>query len=357
MAKDSVSLVAVGDIMLGDHPICIGHGVGSSLKTKEPGFLFSNVSEIFKNKDITFGNLESVLSDIDIDCNSLSSVSLRGAEKSIKELKSFDFNVVSIANNHILEHGEASLKRTKELLQQHGIHGIGVGNTKEESRQVFIMDANGIKIGFLAYCLIGDKTAYCSVDDPLEIIADVKSACSKVDVLIVSMHWGNEFIRKPSPQQVELGHAIIDAGAKLILGHHPHVLQGVEEYNDGIIAYSMGNFVFDMWQKKMRESMIFSCNFSKDGIESFDIIPTIIGEDFKPVPLVGIEKEKLKSQITDEFLELLDSNSYSAEVQKYRQQYRFDLIKHLALNCYKYNPLYLYQIISNTLKKTVMLIQ
>ncbi|WP_158599149.1 CapA family protein [Methanohalophilus sp. RSK] len=350
MSEDTVSLVAVGDIMLGDHPICVGHGVGSSLKNNE-GYLFSNVSEILKKRDITCGNLECVLSDIDIDHNSLASVSLRGREKSIHELTSAGFNVVFIANNHILEHGEPSLKETKELLQQNGILDVGVADTKEESRTVSVMEVQGVKVGFLAYCLIGDKTAYCSVDNPTEIIEDVKKASSEVDVLIVSMHWGNEFIRKPSPKQVDLGHAIIDAGAKLILGHHPHVLQGVEEYNDGIIAYSMGNFVFDMWQRKMRESMIFSCNISKEGIDDYEILPAIIDKKFRPLLLDGTEKEELKSKITGEFLDIMEEATYIIEVQKRRREYRIDLVKHLIFHFYQYNPRFLHQIISGSIKK------
>lgn len=351
MESDFVSLAAVGDIMLGDHPICVGHGVGSSLKNKKTGFLFSQVSDLLKKHDVTFGNLECVISDININQNSHASVSLRGSEKSISELAFAGFNIVSLANNHILQHGEASLRRTKELLLQNGIQGIGVSETKEDSRKVFILDIKGIKIGFLAYCLIRDKTAYCSVDDTLEIIKDVKNASAEVDILIVSMHWGNEFIRKPSPQQVELGHAIIDAGAKLILGHHPHVLQGVEKYSGGVIAYSLGNFVFDMWKRKMRESMILSLNLSKKGVEGFEITPVVIERDFRPCLLEGVEKEKLLSQITGEFLELKDEISYPAEAQTYRKYYRFDLVKHLLLHFYRYRPLYLYQIGTDFLKK------
>jgi poly-gamma-glutamate synthesis protein (capsule biosynthesis protein) len=206
------------------------------------------------------------------------------------------------------------------------------------------MEVKGINIGFLAYCLIGDRTAYCSVDNPSEIVEDVKKASKEVDTLIVSMHWGNEFIRKPSPQQVELGHAIIDAGAKLILGHHPHVLQGVEQYNDGIIAYSMGNFVFDMWQRKMRESMIFSCNISKDGIDDYEILPAMIDENFRPNLLKGTDKETLKAKITGEFLDTMEEDDYFKEVQICRRQYRIDLAKHLVFHFYQYNPRYLYQI-------------
>ncbi|WP_321430912.1 CapA family protein [uncultured Methanolobus sp.] len=352
-AENFVSLVAVGDIMLGDHPICIGHGVGSSLKCKEAGNLFSNVSHLLCKADITFGNLECILSDIDINLKSLSSVSLRGAEKSIYELKSAHFNVVSIANNHVLEHGEFSLKRSKKLLQQHGICAIGVAESKKESRKVFVMNIKGIRIGFLAYCLIRDKTAYCSVDNEKEIIDDVRNATSKVDILIVSMHWGDEFIRNPSPHQVELGHAIIDAGAKIILGHHPHVLQGVEEYNGGIIAYSMGNFVFDMWQKKMRESMILQCEFSKDRILKYDIIPVLIDKYYHPTIIQGDNGELLISQIKNDFLQRCGEDEYLHKVEEYRKQYRTSLRKHLVMNLYKYNIRYVFQLGSNFLNKII----
>lgn len=351
MNEQFVTLMAVGDIMLGDDPICIGHGVGSTLKERNYESQFNSVSDIFKQGDIIFGNLECVLSNLDINYKSIKSVQFRGSENCIHSLVDAGFNVISLANNHILEHGLSSLKRTQNLLSKNGIHAVGVSENKDESINPVILKQNGITFGFLAYCLIRDKTAYCSVEDPFDIINDVKEASTKVDNLIVSMHWGNEYIRKPSPQQVELGHAIIDAGANLILGHHPHVLQGVEKYNDGVIVYSMGNFVFDMWQRKMRESMIFSCDFSKEGIQNFDIVPTIIGKDFKPVPLNGIEKEKLKSQITGEFMNLMDEESYIDEVQACRQQYRFDIIKHLAFHFYQFNPLYLFQIIMSSLKK------
>lgn len=345
--NDTVTLIAVGDVLLGDHPICIGYGVGSLIKKKGSEFIFENVSEILKKADITFGNLESVLSDIEINLSNIKSVQLRSSESSVDGLTSAGFDVMSIANNHILEHGEKSLKRTQELLSNSGIKIVGVYENKKKSRDLVILDRNGISFGFLAYCLVRDKTAYCSVEHPHDIVSDIKKVKDDVDILIVSLHWGNEFVRKPSPEQFSLAYDMIDAGADLILGHHPHVLQGVESYNNGVIVYSMGNFVFDMWQRKMRESMIFSCRFSKNRIIDFEIMPVYINDYYQPYILYGKEKDVLLSKITNEFLEHVDENVYQKEVRGCRTQYRLDLVKHLIKNFYYYKPRYLFQILGS----------
>ncbi|SES77176.1 poly-gamma-glutamate synthesis protein (capsule biosynthesis protein) [Methanococcoides vulcani] len=349
--NDTVTLMAVGDVMLGDHSICIGHGVGSLIKKKRSEFIFENVSDILKKADITFGNLESVLSDIEIDPANIRSVQLRGSESSVDGLVSAGFDVMSVANNHCLEHGERSLIRTQELLSDSNIKTVGVSENKMRSRDLVILDRNGISFGFLAYCLVRDETAYCSVEDPHDIVSDIKKVKDDVDILIVSLHWGNEFVRKPSPDEFSLAHDIIDAGADLILGHHPHVLQGVESYNKGVIVYSMGNFVFDMWQRKMRESMIFSCKFSKNGIADLEIIPIYINEHYQPTPLYGKDKDVLLSKINNEFLERVGDDTYQKEVRNCRRQYRLALVKHLITNFYRYRPMYLYQILGNFIKK------
>ena len=349
--NDVVTLMAVGDIMMGDHPICLGHGVGTRIKKQCPEYICDNISDVLRNADITFGNLECVLSDIGIDQTNYKTVHFRGTETSVDGLMHAGFDVLSIANNHILEHGENSLIRTKELLYDNGIQTVGISENKIKSRQPVILNRNGISFGFLAYCLVRDKTAYCSVGNSHDIITDVKKAKNDVDILVVSLHWGNEFVRKPSPEQFSLGHSIIDAGAKLILGHHPHVLQGIETYNDGVIAYSLGNFVFDMWQRKMRESMIFSCRFSKNGIVDFEIMPAYINDFYQPYLLQGDKKKVLLSKITNEFLVHLNEDAYQKEVGDCRTQYRLDLVKHLLLNCYRYKPIYLYQILEDFIKK------
>lgn len=348
-----VTLMAVGDIMLGDSPIFVGHGLSKIINKRGSEFLFSDVSTTLNKGDIVFGNLECVLSDVDVDPSILKSVQLRGAESSVSGLVYAGFNVLSLANNHILEHGGNSLLRTKEVLSNNGIYSIGVSESKEKSREALILDINNISVSFLSYCLVKDSTAYCSVDNPSEIIKDIQKIRDKVDILIVSLHWGNEFVRKPSAEQVQLAHEMIDSGANIILGHHPHVLQGLEVYKNGIIVYSLGNFVFDMRQKKMRESMIFSCRLKKNEIIDYEVIPVLI-ENFKPSILNGPEKDKQLFQITNEFPKVTPQKIYDQEIEKCVKKYRKDLIFYLMFNFYKYKPIYIWQIFVASFKLNIL---
>ena len=113
----------------------------------------------------------------------------------------------------------------------------------------------------------------------------------------------------------------------------------------------MGNFVFDMWQRKMRESMIFSCRFSKNKIIDFEIIPVYINDFYQPVILCGVKKEKLLSKITKEYLRYADNDAYKKEVNECRNKYRLDLVKYLVTNFYNYKPSYLYQILESSIKR------
>ena len=127
---------------------------------------------------------------------------------------------------------------------------------------------------------------------------DVAQAASKADIVIVSLHWGDEFIQKPSPEEIQMGRNLVDAGANLIIGHHPHVLRGLEKYGDGYIAYSLGNFVCDMvWDDSLRETAVLQCDISVDGIENARFVPCFINDDYQPVPLAGAAAENLLEKL------------------------------------------------------------
>ena len=118
------------------------------------------------------------------------------------------------------------------------------------------------------------------------------------DVVVVSLHWGDEFIDAPSPEDVALAHDIMDAGADLIIGHHPHVLRGVERYGRGYIVYSLGNFVCDMlWDERMRETAIVRCRLSRNGASDLTMVPARIGDDYRPTPLDGAPAAALLERI------------------------------------------------------------
>ena len=114
---------------------------------------------------------------------------------------------------------------------------------------------------------------------------------------MLSVHWGDEFIRCPALEQINLGRRLIDSGVTLIIGHHPHVLQGFERYKKGIIAYSLGNFVSDMRQLSTRETVVFKCQISKNGINNIDYVPVRINRDYQPEILYGTHGVKLQAKM------------------------------------------------------------
>lgn len=134
---------------------------------------------------------------------------------------------------------------------------------------------NNVSFGFLSFDLVTyPKTL---------IVEKVKENISKVDVLIVSLHWGAEYQKEPNAQQKKLAHEIIDAGAKIIIGHHPHVTQPVESYRSGLIFYSLGNFVFDQpWSEATKQGQITKIIFEGKDVKSYELTPIYIRDFCQP---------------------------------------------------------------------------
>ena len=148
-----------------------------------------------------------------------------------------------------------------------------------------------MKIGFLAYCLYPLEGVIFKEDapsiafyNPVNVKETLEELKKDVDVIVVSLHWGTEYAKSPSSAQIEIAHQIIDWGADLILGHHPHVIQKIEEYNGGVIVYSLGNFVFDQHKSETKKSIIFKAKLTKKGVDSFSSLPVEILK-FQPTPV------------------------------------------------------------------------
>jgi gamma-polyglutamate biosynthesis protein CapA len=299
MSKSSARLVAVGDVMLGDHPLSLGFGVRSKMLTKGGEYIFKSVKNLLRNSDICFANLECVLSNTGFKARSIGSLEMRGSPAFASVLRNAGINAMSIANNHIMQHGYKAFDDTIKVLSQVGIKAIGLKDAKGHcmAREIKV---NGLKIFFLGYSLHPEKYAsqvgYAN-GPKCVILDDIKRIKTLCDLVIVSLHWGDEFVVAPSIQQIDLGHACIEEGASLVLGHHPHILQGIEQYGKGLIAYSLGNFVFDFWQKRLRETIILKCNLSRDGVESFEVIPMRIDSDYRPLQMVDEDANRFKGKL------------------------------------------------------------
>lgn len=278
----NIKLLAVGDI---------------SLQTMNDKCPFDGVKNVLQNKDILFGNLETVLSNFSNHGKELEkAVSLHTSIDKVYYIKDAGFDILNLANNHIMDLGTDGFHSTWETLQNEGIRIIGV-NDKPELLKYVVIEKQGIKFGFLGYCNDGvnipEKRVWINRIEISNIIRDIKNIKSQCDFVIVSLHWGTENVFYPSPEQIKLAHRIIDVGATVILGHHPHVLQGLEQYKHGVIAYSLGNFQFNpkASYSKTNDSLILCLDFNKEKLENYHIIPVEIDEEFAPT-LSGEAKNK-----------------------------------------------------------------
>ena len=297
MKNNEINLTAVGDIMLGDFPLTLGFGVKSRLNANEKNDIFFDVQEELENSDICFANLETVLSNVGLVREDIKSEQMRGDGKFIKILKNAGFNILSIANNHIMQHGSEAFNQTVDTVCESGIDVVGLADNNRSVPK--FISSNGLKICFLSYSLRPEKYNR----DPLysqfnksDVVEDINRNKKKSDLLVLSLHWGDEFVKYPSSEQIELAHDLIDSGVDLILGHHSHMIQGIEKYKLGVIVYSLGNFVFDFWQNKFRETIIFKCKMVKGGIDSYEIIPVKISKLYKPIIVTGSDVYKYQKK-------------------------------------------------------------
>lgn len=244
------------------------------------------LQNLFKKYDLNCINLETTLSNIgnpipEKDYN------LRCEPFYIDGLISSYINFVILANNHILDYGENSVKETITLLEKYNINYSGIKHENQsDAQKAVIRNINGINIGFLSYVdpLIIDPYPEVYFNQKLypykllseQIIEDIIMAKSDTDIVFVNVHWGDEWSHMENNNQIDLAHKMIDSGATAIIGHHPHVIQGIEKYKNGVIAYSLGNlfmYLGGISGIRCNKSFLLDVEVSKSGIDCFDILP------------------------------------------------------------------------------------
>lgn len=287
MMDDVVTLVAVGDICPGDHYFTMGHGTASNDFFSDGLKIAEEVKNEILDSDVAFCNLEcplSVVSDVDDDVEN--SVFI-GKPSFASHLAQAGFTVANIANNHISQHGPVAFANTIGHLHKNQIASIGhaVHNGLYSSAPL-IKVVKGLAIGFLGYSLVKDQyfkqqTLY-AVSPENQILRDVGRLASEVDIVVVSVHAGEEGILLPDPKIVSFFRNLIDAGARVVLGHHSHVFQPVEKWKEGIICYSLGDFIFDMfWDPLLIESAVLKITMKKKEIVDVSIFPVFFSKQYE----------------------------------------------------------------------------
>ena len=240
--RAEITLAAVGDLMLARDVVVL---------MRERGVLypFARVLPLFDGADVLVGNLEGTLADRGEPLEKR--YTFRAPPGLAEGLALAGFDAVNLANNHAYDFGAVGLADTLDALDAAGVARFGAGWDRAAALAPAFIDVKGETIALLGFDdIFGARTAgegiagVAAASD--EVVAAVAAAAAGADYVVVSFHWGTEYASTPTARQRELAHAAIDAGADVVLGHHPHVLQPWERYGDGLIVYSLGNFVFDL---------------------------------------------------------------------------------------------------------------
>ena len=280
--KREHTLLFAGDVML-------SRGVGARMESQDDWTLpFEEIAETLHSADLRFCNLECPISDQGRNLHHL--YSFRADPRALEGLKAAGFDVVSLANNHAYDWGPAALLDSLERLRAAGIRAVGAGQNILAAHYPVLINVGGLRLAFLGYVEIDPKEATAGVDrpgvawlDPAQVLADIRFARPVADLVIVCPHWGVEYAVKPAREQVEFAHRMIDAGADLIVGSHPHVVQPLEAYHGRWIAYSLGNFVFDQKNVATHRGLMLKVTVRDKRIADVTPVPIDINFRFQAV--------------------------------------------------------------------------
>jgi poly-gamma-glutamate synthesis protein (capsule biosynthesis protein) len=268
-------------------------------------FPFSKISQILKNSDITFVNLETPLAK---NCRVVGAYSFLSDPIFARGLSNAGVNLVSIANNHMFNAGEKGLLDTIKHLEDENIKYVGGGKTLKDARTPVIFNVKGTKIAFLGYTqycnhnftsAVGDERAGILPFSLSLITEDIKAAKKKSDLVCISLHWGIIYSQQVHSKAIKYAHEIIDAGADVILGHHPHVPQGIEIYKNKPIFYSFGNFIFRYNRPSWQDNFLARIHIQKNQLKKIEILP-ISGKGsklYQPELLSGNDAKKMLLRI------------------------------------------------------------
>jgi poly-gamma-glutamate capsule biosynthesis protein CapA/YwtB (metallophosphatase superfamily) len=279
----TLRLAAVGDLLL------TSTDSGAS-EMRDHRLFADDVRQLFADCDLVFGNLECTLAG---DGRTIpTEPRVVANEQHIRGLRTAGLSLVTVANNHTFDCVETGYAKLRGVLNEIGLPHFGAGMDLNEATAPLFMECNGLRIAFMAavdqrsspyrFAAVDQwGVAGISID---RMVAQIQSLRLQADHVVVSLHWGEERFLIPAPEQIEQAHALVDAGASLVLGHHPHVIQGVERRRDAAIIYSLGNFIADPvyfcngdvmnWNRVERTGCIALADFSEGELTKISYIPT-----------------------------------------------------------------------------------
>lgn len=344
------TLVAVGDVFLGDSPVRMGRGAGSAVPLRDWSTIAAGIRQLLGPGDCHFVNVETVLSHVGRRWYSLGSCEMRGHPRYAEFVADCGWNVANVANNHIFQHGTGAYEDTVRRLRDQGLSVIGCGG-QPRSPEAVVASPIG-PLTFAGYSMRpeqyhpGRAAPYALPTGEDDLLRQIEATVADAQgPVIVSLHWGYEFMDEPSTGQQRLARRICELGVRVLLGHHPHVVQGLEHHGDALIAYSLGNFVFDLLDARSRESVVLRVEIPGSGPCRTQLRPVVIGDDALPgamAPEAGTEFlariDELSRRI--EAGKLKPDAELDEEMRRYYAGFSRGNYRHFFENLLTYNPLY-----------------
>jgi len=294
-----VKLAFVGDLLL-------AASVDTLMREKGYDYPYAKALPYLQGADLTAGNLENPITGVHDPAEDKQFV-FKGSPASLPALKAAGFDVVSLANNHTLDHGVQGLLETMDNLDRAGIPHMGGGRNEEEAFRPVVLEAKGLKIAYFGFSRVlpvgswkaaPDRAGVAETYDERRAVRAIEEVREEADLVVVLVHWGREKADWPVEHQKNLARAYIDAGADLVVGAHPHVLQGFESYKGKWIAYSLGNFIFNMTPTvRTHETGVLDATCTREGECSLQLHP-MRAVASQPVPLEGEEAKALLKRVS-----------------------------------------------------------
>lgn len=280
-----------------------------------PNALFDGVRDRLKTADLTIANLETPLTDwaeqtpykdkaaIEAGKDVILRVS---SPQAAEALAQGGIKVVGLANNHSMDFTEHGLLETFDRLRKAGVLFAGAGENLAAAEDALVVQIKGMRIGILSFSDVVPRYSWAEETRPgiatgkeaERVVEAIRRARPKVDLLILLLHWGTQFVSEPVPRQLYLAQQAQRAGADLVLGAHPHVLQGVSCLGRVPVVYSAGNFVFPTMSLPTRRTAIFEFQFTQSGPPSLHLVPVMIDEQGAPQLVKGDTRQDILSEMS-----------------------------------------------------------
>ncbi len=297
------TLTVVGDIML-------GRRVGDRAAAEgDPSYPLRPMQRRLRSADITVGNLESTLSTDGSPTQG--GDSFAADPRVVAGLRATGFDALSLANNHAGDYGDVALVQTVDRLADARLPPFGAGRNLAEARRPALVAGNGVDFAFVGFNAIGETPeagprtpGASSVSMPIRtgpldraeldrVLGDVRRISRLVDVMVVIPHWGDQYTERPLPIQEYVARQLVRAGADLVVGGHPHWVQGASLVGDSLVVQSLGNFTFDMTTPETNEGLVLEATYWGDELKGVEFVPYRIGADHAPRVVPYDEAERM----------------------------------------------------------------